>query len=352
MKKVITILALALTTSVTFAQDTPLEITGSADLYYKYDFAKNVDINNKVGNINTSFATDQNSLSLGMIDIALKKKTGKASFVGEVSFGPRGAGQSIPDVDGQSFHIQNLYAAYAVSDKFTLTAGYMATFVGYEVISPLSNFHYSTSYLFTNGPFQNAGVKGTYAFSSKVSLMAGLFNDQWNAYQADSQLGLNAVGAQLALTPVEGLSAYINFLDGSASGTIIDLTAAYQITEKFKLGLNVADYSDADEDSDGGYTGFALYPSYAVNKNFSLGLRAENFKAKKDSSFSNTNGIGELSSDESVTAFTLSANLKSGGLTFIPEFRMDSGSEDMFVDSDMMATKSASQVTLSVVYGF
>jgi hypothetical protein len=63
-------------------QDTPLEISGSADVYYKYDFAKKE-------NIGTSFATDQNSVSLGMLDIALKKTTGKASFVGEISFGPR-----------------------------------------------------------------------------------------------------------------------------------------------------------------------------------------------------------------------------------------------------------------------
>ncbi len=355
MKKVITILALALTSSVTFAQDTPLEISGSADLYYKYDFSGNE-------NIGTSFATDQNSVSLGMLDVVLKKKTGKASFVGEVSFGSRGQFQSIPNGDGNalnasnSFNIQNLYAAYAVSDKFTLTAGYMGTFIGYEVISPLSNFHYSTSYLFTNGPFQNAGVKGTYAFSSKVSLMAGLFNDQWNLYKANPSFGLNAIGAQLSLTPVEGLSAYINFLDGSASGTIIDLTATYQITEKFKLGLNVADFSGTADDT--GYTGFALYPSYAVSSNFSLGLRAENFKAKKFSTFSANGFSAGVTGDESVTAFTLSANLKSGGLTFIPEFRMDSGSKNMFSDSDFAttfnnaATKSASQVSLAVVYGF
>lgn len=339
MKKVITILALALTTTVTFAQDTPLEITGSADLYYKNDFSGNE-------NIQTSFATDQNSVSLGMIDIALKKKTGKTSFVGEVSFGPRGQKQSIQDVDGQSFHIQNLYAAYAASDKLTLTAGYMGTFIGYEVISPLANLNYSTSYLFTNGPFQNAGVKANYAISSKVGLMVGLFNDQWNAYKADSGLGLNAVGAQLSLTPVEGLTAYINYLDGSASGTIVDLTAAYQISEKFKLGLNVADYSGTADDT--GFTGFALYPSYAVNKNFGIGLRAENFKAKKN----NLGALSNVTADESVTAFTLSANLKSGGLTFIPEFRLDNGSADMFEDSDMAATKSASQATLAVVYGF
>jgi hypothetical protein len=40
MKKVILILALILTGNIIFAQDTPLEISGSADVYYKYDFAK------------------------------------------------------------------------------------------------------------------------------------------------------------------------------------------------------------------------------------------------------------------------------------------------------------------------
>ena len=373
MKKVLLILALALTTSMTFAQDTPLGISGSGDLYYKYDFSKNA-------NIGTSFATDQNSVSLGMIDIALKKKTGKASFVGEVSFGPRGQYQSIPNGDGNasnignSFHIQNLYASYAASEKLTLTAGYMATFVGYEVISPLGNLNYSTSYLFTNGPFQNAGVKATYAFSSKVSLMAGLFNDQWNVYQSDPTNGLNglnAFGAQLSLAPVKGLTAYINYLDGSASGTIVDLTAVYQISEKFKLGLNVADFSGVKDgivlspaiEADPlatppvvaapavlgtlGYTGFALYPSYAVSDNFTLVLRAENFKTKKAST-----SFSKVMADESVTALTLSANLKSGGLTFIPEFRMDSGSKEFFADSDGKPTKSASQVSLAVVYGF
>lgn len=353
MKKTGLILALALTTGMAFAQDvpapapaaSPLEISGSGDLYYKYDFSKNQ-------NIGTSFATDQNSVSLGMIDIALKKKTGKTSFVGEVSFGPRGQFQSIPDSDGtynnvsNSFHIQNLYAAYAATDKLTLTAGYMATFIGYEVISPVGNFNYSTSYLFTNGPFQNAGVKANYTFSSKVSLMVGAFNDQWNVYQADPIKGLNAFGAQLTLAPVKGLTAYINFLDGSASGTVIDLTAAYQITEKFKLGVNAADYSGVADDT--GYTGFALYPSYAITNNFGLGLRAENFKAKKN----NPGALSNVTADESVTAFTLSANLKSGGLTFIPEFRMDSGSKEFFGDSDGMPTKSASQVSLAVVYGF
>ena len=337
MKKVITILVLALTTSVAFAQDapesTPLQISGSGDLYYKYDFSK-------TANIPTSFGTDQNSVSLGMLDIAFKKSIKKVSFVGEVSFGPRGQYQSIPNGDGtdlNSFHIQNLYATYAVSDKFSFTAGYMGTFIGYEVISPLGNFSYSTSYLFTTGPFQNAGIKANYKITDKFGAMLGIFNDSWNSYKADPIKGLNAVGGQLSYASGAS-SVYLNFMDGSVSGTIVDLTATFQLTDKFKLGLNAADFSN---EGDVGYTGAAIYPSYAITDAFALGIRGEYFKYK------------EGSGDTSVTAFTLSGNYKVSGLTIIPEFRIDSNSDEvMFVDSDAAPTKSASQVLLGVVYGF
>lgn len=337
MKKVITILVLVMTTSFAFAQDapvtTPLEITGSGDLYYKYDFSK-------TQNIKTSFGTDQNSVSLGMLDIAFKKTIKKVSFVGEVSFGPRGQYQSIPNGDGtdlNSFHIQNLYATYAASDKLSFTAGYMGTFIGYEVISPLGNFSYSTSYLFTNGPFQNAGVKANYKITDKFGAMLGVFNDSWNSYKADPIKGLNAVGGQLSYAS-EGTSAYLNFMDGSVSGTIFDLTATFQLSEKFKLGLNAADFSN---EGDVGYTGAAIYPSYAITEAFALGLRGEYFKYK------------EGSGDTDVTAITLSGNYKVSGLTIIPEFRLDSNSDEvMFVDSDLAPAKSASQVLIAVVYGF
>ena len=139
LKSLLTIASLSFA-SASFAQDstsTPLQISGSVDTYFKYDFAKQ-------GNIGTSFASDHNSVSLGMIDLALKKTTGKASFVGELSFGPRGQGQSLVPAGTESFHIQNLYVNYAFTDKFTMTAGFMGTFIGYEVISPVANFNYST----------------------------------------------------------------------------------------------------------------------------------------------------------------------------------------------------------------
>ncbi|RZK88650.1 MAG: porin, partial [Pedobacter sp.] len=86
MKKFLTAIFSIAGTTCALAQEaptSPLEFSGSVDTYYKYDFAKRP-------NIPTSFVSDHNSVSLGMIDLALKKKTGKASFVGEISFGPRG----------------------------------------------------------------------------------------------------------------------------------------------------------------------------------------------------------------------------------------------------------------------
>src|SRR6201996_9226699 len=336
-KKIILIIIITLVifkaqASITLPTDTgktvdpPLVLSGSVDTYYKYDFSGH-------NNIPTSFANEQNSVSIGMLDLALKKKVGKAAFVGELSFGPR-SDQSIP-VSG--YHIQNLYVSYDVTDKFNLTAGYMSTFIGYEVISPTGNFNYSTSYLFTSGPFENAGFKATYAFSDKVSLMAGIFNDKWNVYTAEHDV--STFGAQLTVTPVKNWTAYINVLSGPSSGTIVDLTTAYQITDAFKLGLNAADYTKAhvyDEGEPNAYEGVALYPQYAVSKAVTFGLRAEYFEFK---------GVGS-GPGANITETTLTANIKSGPLTFIPEVRLDSWGKldySSFTDSSGLPTKSASQ---------
>lgn len=342
MKKILIAGSLSLFGFLSYAQDNSLTISGSVDAYYKYDFSGYKDAEG-LGNIPTSFANEQNSISLGMLNVIVGKTVGKASFVGDVSFGPRGGYQSLLNGgDGNSFHIQNLYMSYAFTENFSMTAGFMGTFVGYEIISPTGNFNYSTSYLFSAGPFQNAGIKAEYAFSDKVGLMVGLFND-WNAYQDFD--GVSDFGAQLSLSPVAGWDAYINFLTGS-TGTIIDLTTSYQITDAFNVGLNAAEFSDAS-DADAGYTGGALYLQYGFSDAFALGVRGEYYTEKED-------GWAFLPPGEaSVVGLTLSANVKAGPLTMIPEFRLDNGSTEMFVrNMDMDPTKSASQFSLALVYAF
>jgi hypothetical protein len=63
---------------------------------------------------------------------------------------------------------------YAATDK-SFHAGYMGTFIGmvkYPSLNTIIPF-----LLFTNGPFQNAGVKVQCAISDKVGIMVGAFND-------------------------------------------------------------------------------------------------------------------------------------------------------------------------------
>ena len=349
MKKLLTFTILYLMSfAILVAQEEEkpgLTISGSVDTYWKYDLS-GYKSDDGTSNIGTSFADNQNSISIGMLDISLSQSVGKASFVGEFSFGPRSF-KSIPtfQVDGDddiNMNIQNLYVSYALTDKISLTAGYMGTFVGYEVISPTGNFNYSTSYLFSFGPFQNAGVKLDWAISERFGIMVGVFND-WNVYQDFN--GVSDIGAQVYFSPVSGWDMYLNFISGDPSGTIIDLTTGWQISDALYVGLNAADYS-APGDNAGGYSGFAVYPQYAFGDMFALGLRSEYFAIKEFQE------AGATIESENVFANTLTGNFYSGPLTFTAELRLDGASSEFFMDGNTDPTKNASQFCLAAIYAF
>ena len=316
-----------------------LSIAGSVDTYYTVDFAGK-------DNITTSFADDRESISIGMVNVILSQDWDKVGFVGDLSFGPRSF-KSIPafqsdDFDQPTINVQNAYVYYSVSDLITVTAGYMGTFVGYEIISPTGNYNYSTSYLFTNGPFQNSGVKVDFSVSDNFGFMVGVFND-WNVY--NDETNDKDIGAQVFYSPAEGMDIYLNTVFGGGSGTIFDLTAGFQLSDAFYLGVNAADYTFDDKDF-GGYAGIALYPQLSLSDAFSLGLRGEYFNVKEITE--PTLEAGSIG----VFATTVSANYTVGGLTIIPEVRFDSASEDIFVDGDNLATGGAGQFTLAAVYAF
>lgn len=343
IKSTLIVVLLGAIQGIAFAQEeeeeSTLSISGSVDTYYKYDFSGFSDGTTGRSNRQSWFAENQNSVSIGMIDLILEKTTGKTTFVGEVAFGPRGDGSG--GVDSESTapgSIQNLYVSYAASDAVSITAGFMGTFVGYEVISPVDNFNYSGSYLFSNGPFQNAGIKLDYAISDKVGIMVGAFSSTWDSYVANPDLGMDNLGAQLSYSPVDGWDVYANFISGSQFSQW-DLTTGYQISDPFYVGLNVSQNSEYDGDEEAGFFGIATYLQYAFTDGFALGARYENFAPEADGS-------------PTISSFTISGNLTSGNLTFIPELRLDSADQDLFVDSDDAATSGFTEFILAAVYSF
>lgn len=325
---------------------TPLVISGSIDAYYK------ASPNNL--SPGTSFADGETGFNLGMANVILEKAGEKSGFVADLVFGPRGDGAVFLDADslgtGNNFAILNqLYAYWNITDEFTLTFGNFNTFLGYEVISPTGNFNYSTSYMFSNGPFSHTGLKLDYAVSDNISLMASVMN----ATDATSgPLGVNTptFGFQLGLFDAAWINVVAGDQDGNAEGSAgstfqVDLTAGKDLSDDFYLGVNTTyNTTSYDEDlygfSASGFYGAALYAQYALSDALKAGVRGEYFAW-------HTSGADAVS----VIDITASLNYTVGDLTFIPEFRIDL-SEDAWADSKGDPLSSLPQFYLAAVYAF
>jgi hypothetical protein len=348
MKKVALTLALMLTTTLTFAQDTPAPATtfaGSADAYYKYDFS-NID------NSYTSFTNSHNSFELGMASIEASHKMGKGSVFVDLGFGKRAAQFTYND-EATTFMIKQLNFTYEFSDKFKVTGGSFGTHLGYELLDAVDNKNYSMSYAFTYGPFFNTGVKAQYT-SGKYSFMAGVTNPTDFKSTIEAGSTQKTFIGQIAYAGDTG-SAYFNVTSGSSNPssdenkTQFDFVGSKKISDKFSLGFN-GTYAMTNNDNDSSLDGewFALvgYANYAVKETVSLAYRLEYFDAKNA-----TPGVGILAGS-SVIGNTLSLNYKVGNLTIIPEIRVDSASEDIFSDSDLTPKGLTAFALLATTYSF
>ncbi len=381
MKKILlSLIAGAVAATSTYAQEAesaPLTLSGSVDTYVRTTL--NTSAKGTLVAPTTSFANG-NGFNIGMINLKASKEGDKSGFVADVVFGPRG--KDALAADDALGVVNQLYAYYNVTDKLTFTLGRFNTYLGYEYISPVGNYNYSTSYLFTNGPFSNTGAKVNYALTDKLSVMiAALDNLDNNGSRIENNL---MVGGQVGYV-ADKFSVYANYLGGNtgADGAAdnvglynqIDLTGGVQATEDLFLGLNASTrYVKTSKDDNRNFTGIALYVQNSFSDNFSLGLRAEQFMTKNEvydasnrlyiPTINKTISPTKNELRGSVTALTLSGRYKVGDLTFIPELRTDlfgKASTDKNVaatkgynlpDSNGDLKKAISSFSIAAVYAF
>jgi len=340
MKKIIIALLLLSISVNVFGQEETEEqtkkfsLSGSIDAYYRVNFDAPNDENAIAPG--SSFA-NLPGFALGMANVIASYEGEKVGFVADLVFGPRGTDAifASPMYSATGNIVNQLYAYWNVSESVTLTFGNFNTFLGYEVISPTGNFNYSTSYLFSYGPFSHTGLKADFALSEDFSLMLAVMNPT-DATEFNPT-GKYAFGAQLGYK-----GQYLNFItdDGAYE---IDFTGGFDLSEKFFLGINGAYY-----DNDGvGFAGGALYPQYATSDSFTLGLRGEYFVENGD-----FGAIGTGVEDSSVFAATLTGSYTIENFTIKPELRLDSSSDDAFIDTDLMPKKSMSSFVLAAIYAF
>ena len=319
----------------TNAQETEESIafSGSVDTYFRNN------LNDGKFDAPASSFANLNGFALGMINIKAEKSTNKGGFVADLVFGPRGTDAvfASPYYSATGNIVNQLYAYWNASEKLTLTLGNFNTFLGYEVISPVDNFHYSTSYLFSYGPFSHTGLKVDYALTEKQTLMFAIMNP--TDFTEMNDVDLYTYGLQYGYA-----DTYLNLLYGKqsidASSTFqIDLTGSYELTNTTSLGVN-ASYNETP--LTGGFYGFALYPSKTIKDQFALGLRAELFHELETGG--PAYGAGTTTYD-----FTLTGSYETDELRLIVECRLDQSSAPQFNE---LTSNQLTSFLIAAVYQF
>lgn len=334
--------ALALISMGVLAQEKEkpkLNLSGTVDVYFR----SNITAPNGEEAIapETSFA-NLDGFALGMANLVGTYEGEKVGFVADLVFGPRGTDATFgsPMYSATGDVVNQLYVYWNVSESITLTLGNFNTFLGYEVISPAGNFNYSTSYLFSYGPFSHTGVKADVDLGNDWSAMFTVMNP--TDLTELNGTGDYAIGTQLGYS-----GQYLNFLY-SQGGFEVDYTGGFELTEELYLGINAAHFSQ--EDRGGTFTGLALYPQYKTSENLSIGLRAEYFM--EGDFFGAIGDEFDADGDASVFALTFTGSATLGDLILKPEIRWDSASEDVFLDNDNTPTAGLASVLVAAIYSF
>ena len=263
-----------------------LSFSGSVDAYFRTNLNSSNDrrIEEATFAPGTSFA-NLPGFALGMANLIGSIEGEKVGFTADLVFGPRGDEAVFGSVNSSgdpsnSAILNQLYVYWNATDKLTFTLGNFNTFLGYEVISPTVNFNYSTSYMFSYGPFSHTGVKADLDLGGGFSAMLGVFNptDATDFNPNGSYVG----GAQLGYSNDAG-GAWLNVLF-EEDFFQIDLTTGWDVSESVYVGLNATSASD-------NFYGVAGYFQVAATDNAAFGIRGEFFSDQ---------GLGLFATDDGV----------------------------------------------------
>jgi hypothetical protein len=333
-----------------------ISFSASIDTYFHKS------INTKENAPRTSFS-NLPGFSLGMVNLVLEYSGSRAGFVTDLVMGPRGndAIFNAPRYKnaaggGSSQMINQLYVYFLLNDRVQLNAGQFNTFVGYESIAASKNMNYSTSYIFSFGPFNHTGVWADIKLSDHCAAKLALMNP--TDYTEFNPFGLYTVGGQLSVNSKK-CKLNLNLTYGDPDGQLesndsigsvtagnalhADLAASVEPAKWYSAGVSTSFRTigsgqmktSTNENASiekCGYFGAALYQTFTITRSAKITTRLEYFTEHHG-------GIGAIgayttSGRASVAAVTISGNLTRANLRLIPEVRIDKTSTRSFVDSE------------------
>lgn len=230
------------------------------------------------------------------LQIAKQPKTGFGGLVNITAGKDATVIRSTGSTDS-TFDVTQAYLQYA-GGPLTIIGGKFTTLHGTEVIWSPSNANYSRSLLFGSVPFTHTGVRGTFAASDAINLIAGV-NNGWDQMTDNNKAKTLELG--VTATPIKPLSLAASYYGGKELGTVtgadgnniegrresFNFVASYTIIDPLSVGFEYLTVKQKDAVSDGAggtkdgkYNGYAFYLGYTFIPKWKISLRAESLDDK------------------------------------------------------------------------
>jgi hypothetical protein len=302
---------------------------GGLDTYFQYNAAGGKEIVDPTGRV---FDQSDNSFRVGLAKFSIDAKETKVGAHIDLIYGQDAdVMYGTPDPRGTAIALENAYATYSPTSKWTFTMGKFATGIGYEVIESWSNPNYSRSFAFGYTiPFEHTGAKAAYTFSDKYNAMLMVADTGWTDEASANQS--KTLHLQFNGSPSAKFGFVANVMAGDEYGSgatdhqtrdVGELILNFNPSSKIYAGFDLTygqktrpDVTGADPSRNDilPYNAGVFYATYAFNAAWKLAGRLERMNDKE-----NVTGLGVPSVQEG----TITLSYKTGNLVPRAEFRYD-----------------------------
>ena len=318
---------------LTFGQEeATFNVSGSVDAYFRANLnADNTgDSSTVLGTGDYSIFNNDSGFSAGLANVTFSYGGETVGFVADFAYGPR-----MDDWNDEGV-VNEAYMYWNASDKVMLMMGRFNSWMGYERLSAANNFHYSMSHMFSYSARNFNGLVAQFDLGTDLRGGIGVMNQ---VNDLDGNTGKFSVAAGLTYKETTSLS-----FASSDEQSFIDFKTAFDVSDNFNVKLNahIADFGDDGFALGESFTSISAYPQIKSSDKMSWGMRLEYMMID--------NAI--TGDDLNVITPTLTARYSVGDLTIIPELRLDSASEDIFIDSDGELAGGLTAFNLGAVYTF
>lgn len=175
------------------------------------------------------------------------------------------------------FNVRQAYLQYA-SGALTVIAGKYTTLAGEEYSNPTTDTNFSRSLLFYAEPLTHTGIRGTWAPTDTLKLVAGV-NNGWNTTSTSYGSKTAEIGA--AFTPNKQLALNLQGYFGKAPGydaerSFLDFVGTYSVTDALSFALSYDWGKQAQRSGpDLNWDGVATYVNYGFTSQWRVSVRAE-----------------------------------------------------------------------------